>query len=135
MAEAADAGEAVKQMAADVPARSDREDGWLAVFFEFWTHVLRHPEHRARFAAAHSRAVAPLATTLERFAEEQDVDLPLDPGQLSVAMFAMVTGLSLERLTQPEVVGADLGLWMADLWLDVLARDRAGRGPRERRVR
>src|SRR3954463_1333645 len=25
--------------------------GWLPVFFEFWAHVLRHPELRERFAA------------------------------------------------------------------------------------
>jgi BetI-type transcriptional repressor, C-terminal len=128
LAEASDAGEVVRQMAGDVPARTGREDGWLAVFFEFWTHVLRHPEHRARFAAAHARAMAPLATTLERFAEEQDVELPVDAGSLSIAMFAMITALSLERLTQPEVVDADLGLRLADLWLDVLARDRLAAG-------
>jgi AcrR family transcriptional regulator len=27
--------------------RRDRDDGWLAVFFEFWAHVVRHPELRA----------------------------------------------------------------------------------------
>ncbi len=36
------------------PARRT-SDGWLAVFFEFWAHVLRHPEHRARFAELHGR--------------------------------------------------------------------------------
>src|SRR3712207_28839 len=28
-------------------------DGWLAVFFEFWAHVLRHPELKQRFAEQH----------------------------------------------------------------------------------
>jgi AcrR family transcriptional regulator len=124
LAEAADAGEVVTRMASEALARSGREDGWLAVFFEFWTHVLRHPEHRARFAAAHARATAPLATTLERFAEEQDVELPLDAGPLSVAMFAMVSGLSLERLTQPEAVDAELSRRISDLWLEALAQGR-----------
>src|SRR6476620_1122742 len=35
--------------------REANDDGWLAVFLEFWTHVLRHPEHRDRFAAIHNR--------------------------------------------------------------------------------
>src|SRR3954464_13715543 len=30
--------------------RREVDDGWLAVFFEFWAHVLRHPELRERFA-------------------------------------------------------------------------------------
>ena len=29
--------------------RRDGDDGWLAVFFEFWAHVLRHPELRGPF--------------------------------------------------------------------------------------
>jgi AcrR family transcriptional regulator len=40
--------------------RRDRDDGWLAVFFEFWAHVLRHPELRDRFAAIHGRFLASL---------------------------------------------------------------------------
>src|SRR4051812_28989515 len=41
--------------------RRDRDDGWLAVFFEFWAHVLRHPELRDRFAAIHTRTLEQLA--------------------------------------------------------------------------
>ena len=35
------------------------DDGWLAVFFEFWAHVLRHPELRERFAEQHRRGIGP----------------------------------------------------------------------------
>jgi hypothetical protein len=41
-----------------IPGNGDRpeaDDGWMAVFFEFWAHVLRHPELRERFAAQHRR--------------------------------------------------------------------------------
>src|SRR5215212_6813407 len=31
---------------AGVERRASVDDGWLAVFFEFWAHVLRHPELR-----------------------------------------------------------------------------------------
>jgi AcrR family transcriptional regulator len=41
--------------------RRDQDDGWLAAFFEFWAHVLRHPELRERFAAIHARFLEPLA--------------------------------------------------------------------------
>jgi hypothetical protein len=39
---------------------------------EFWTHVLRHPEHRARFAAIHERNLEPIAAALERWAAGHD---------------------------------------------------------------
>ena len=59
---------------------------------------------------------------MERFAAEHELELPLGARQMAVAFFAMVTGLSLERLTQPDVVDADLGVQIQGLWFDVLAR-------------
>src|SRR4051795_8527974 len=54
----ADAGQAILRVVAAVgDLRRRRADGWMAVFLEFWTHVLRHPEHRERFAELHDRAV------------------------------------------------------------------------------
>ncbi len=43
-----------------------RDEGWLAVFFEFWAHVLRHPELRARFAEHHRRGIEPIVAALHR---------------------------------------------------------------------
>ena len=54
----------------------------------------------------------------------QNVELPLEAGPLSVAMFAMVSGLSLERLTQPDAVDADLSRRISDIWLQALAQGR-----------
>ena len=109
---------AMRRLAADVAARRRGDDGWLTVFLEFWTHVLRHPEHRARFAAIHARAIEPLAAGMERLAAEREVELPVDARQLAVAIFATQTGLSLERLTQPEVVDAALGPRIFELWME-----------------
>jgi AcrR family transcriptional regulator len=86
--------------------RPEADDGWLAAFFEFWAHVLRHPELRERFAAQHRRVIEPLAETSQRF--EQLRDRPEDAYKLATARFAMQLGLQLERLTQPDVVDADL---------------------------
>ena len=86
--------------------RRDREDGWLAVFFEFWAHVLRHPEHRARFAALHAQgggAARRGAGAVRRGAGRGAAARP--PAHAGGRDVAMVTGLALERLTQPEVVG------------------------------
>jgi AcrR family transcriptional regulator len=118
-----DPAPAVLRIVGEVDARREHDDGWLAAFLEFWTHVLRHPEHRQRFAAIHARAAEPFAGALERFAARRGIELPLDARRLSIALFAMSTGLGLERLTQPEVVDGALGARMAQLWMDLLARE------------
>jgi AcrR family transcriptional regulator len=92
-------------------------DCWLAVFFEFWAHVLRHPELKQRFAAQHRRVIEPLAKVA------QPTDDPQERYRLATARFAMQLGLQLERLTQPEVVDDDLGRRMA---LILMEGERSG---------
>ena len=92
-------------------ARGEAEDGWLAVFFEFWAHVLRHPELRERFARQHRRVIEPLTAV----APAQDAE---ESYRLATARFAMTLGLQLERLTQPDVVDADLGRRVGLLFLE-----------------
>ncbi|HEY7429874.1 MAG TPA: TetR/AcrR family transcriptional regulator [Streptosporangiaceae bacterium] len=108
--------------------REENDDGWLAVFLEFWTHVLRHPEHRDRFAAIHNRYVDLFAAAISRLAEERGVTLPFDARRLAVAMTILVTGLGLERLTQPGLIGAGFGIEMQQLWLGYLTEDAAANG-------
>jgi hypothetical protein len=78
--------------------------------------VLRHPELRARFAEQHRRVIEPLAETAQRF--EQMRDRPEDAYKLATARFAMQLGLQLERLTQPDVVDADLSRRMGLMFTD-----------------
>jgi len=119
---AADPAAGLDRISADTSARRDRDDGWLAVFFEFWAHVIRHPELRGRFAAIHGRLQLPVAGALERVAAERGVELPVAALPLAVASGAMQIGLALERLTQPEVVDEALGVRMAHLLLEELDR-------------
>lgn len=121
LATADDVGEAILSVTSEHRARREREqDWWLAVFLEFWTHVLRHPEHRARFAAIHGRYIAPFAQALERWAAEHGIGLPLDAHRVTVASTVMATGMGLERLTQPDVIDADSTVQVQRLWLDGL---------------
>jgi AcrR family transcriptional regulator len=107
LAAAPDAREALLTVVATHRTTRDREpDGWLAVFLEFWTHVLRHPEHRARFAEVHLRYVDALATGVERWVAESGATLPFDVRRLTLTLAVTSTGLGLERLTQPELVDA-----------------------------
>src|SRR5215217_505892 len=109
-------------LASEAARRGGADDGWLAVFFEFWAHVVRRPELRDRFAKIHGRALEPMAEALERFAGERGISIPVETRSLNVAMNAMVLGLSLERLTQPDVVDVGLGARMVRLVLEDLER-------------
>jgi AcrR family transcriptional regulator len=103
---------AIEHRATEGAARRDRDDGWLAVFFEFWSHVVRHPELRERFAEIHARGQAPFQAALEREGLVAD-DAGVAPGELVAAAMAMDVGLSLERLTRPEAIDTTLAVRMA----------------------
>jgi AcrR family transcriptional regulator len=87
--------------------RERADDGWLAVFFEFWAHVLRHPEHRERFAALHRRALGPSLAAFADLAADDGVDSPLGADSLATAFHALGNGLQLERLTRPGEIDLD----------------------------
>jgi AcrR family transcriptional regulator len=115
----ADAASSVEALEGVMPGagRPSADDGWLAVFFEFWAHVLRHPELRQRFAEQHRRVIEPLTKIAQPTAD------PTERYRLATARFAMQLGLQLERLTQPDVVDDDLGRRMA---LTMMEGERRG---------
>ena len=122
----------LERLAYDSALRRGRDDGWLAVFYEFWAHVVRHPELRERFAEVHTRALAPFVAATERLAEG-DVRLPADAPGFNAAMFAMVSALTLERLTRPDVVDAALGAQMIHFVTEALLREEGSREERMNR--
>ena len=124
--EANDVDAAVREQVAAAAARRDHDDGWLAVFLEFWTHVLRHPEHRARFAELHARAMEPFVGALDRLAGERGAVPGLDSRQLATALMGVSTVLGLERMTRPDVVGPDLAVKVNELFSDALSRASGG---------
>jgi len=119
---AGDAGAGLERISADTTGRINRDDGWLAAFFEFWAHVIRRPELRGRFAEIHRRVQVPVAGALERVAAEHGVVLPDEALRIAVASGAMQIGLALERLTQPDVVDEALGVRMGHLLLAEIER-------------
>jgi AcrR family transcriptional regulator len=94
----------IAEMATEAVVRRSADDGWLAVFFEFWAHVLRHPELRERFRAQHARVLDVLADATARALALRATEPSEDPRKLATAWHAMSLGLLLERLTQPDVV-------------------------------
>jgi AcrR family transcriptional regulator len=118
----AGAEQAFDRLATATIERRDRDDGWLAVFFEFWAHALRHLELRDRFAVIHARFLEPLADAVRQLAEDRGLALPADvtAGQVGLAWNAMEIGLGLERLTQPRAVDATVARRMGWLLLDAV---------------
>lgn len=108
IAETPDLISAGTRLADRVSSRRGREDGWLAAFFEFWAYTLRDPALRRRFAAEHRRFAEPFAALLRRLSQERGRPLAEEPEKLATAINAMVLGLTLERLTQPEIVDEGL---------------------------
>ena len=94
-----------------VGSRRAGDDGWLAVFFEFWAHVLRHPELRERFEGLHRAARRPFVEATAR------MGLGVDPEEWTVACYAMVTGLSLEQLTDPDLDAAAVAVRTLEMLL------------------
>jgi len=127
---ATDVDAAVREQVAAAAARRDRDDGWLAVFLEFWTHVVRHPEHRARFAELHERAMEPFVGALDRLQAERGPVPGLEPRELATALMGMTTVLGLERLTRPDVVGPELSVKVNELFSDAVGRASGGAAAR-----
>jgi AcrR family transcriptional regulator len=105
---------ALEGATADAPLELTREvlsnsdPGWMAVFFEFWAHVLRNPELRTRFLVLHRRAQEPLVAHARKW---------LPPGRATgwtLANAAMVNGMQLEQLTDPDLAAADLTVEMLE---------------------
>ena len=136
-AESPTAIEGLERITAASAARRSTEDGWLAVFFEFWAHVLRHAELRTRFAEQHARLLDIFEPAMVRAAAEQGTPLPEEPRKLAAARYAMQLGLELERLTQPDVVDAELATRMVRLSFGPGGSDGlpdqapSGHGPRD----
>lgn len=97
---------ALERLGVDTAARRGRDDGWLAVFLEFWAHVVRNPELRARFAEIHTRATKPIADAVQRLTGGGAG--PMTAPAVTAAMNVMQIGLALERLTRPGLVDPEL---------------------------
>lgn len=113
------------QLAADTTSRSGRDDQWLAVFFEFWAHVVRHDELRERFAATRRAFRAAVEEGLrEVVGDGERFGLPVE--QVVIAMTALQQALALEHLTDPGATPADLGRRISERTIEAVvgaARD------------
>jgi hypothetical protein len=89
--------------------------------------MVRRLELRERFAKICARVLEPIVEAMERHVEERGTVLPVETRQYTVAVYAMTIGLSLERLTQPEVVDVTLAPRMMRFALEVFEEQGDGK--------
>lgn len=77
---------------------------WAGLVIEFRVLAAREPELNARYAAAHARAVDALAANVAEGFAKSGAELPEDPRVLAEFMFAVSSGLALERATNADAL-------------------------------
>ena len=94
----AEPGDAIRRAVDAADAGRRRGDGWMPTLFEFWAHVLRHPELKARFISIHKRVIDPLIEPVGQILARPGAP-DLDPAQVALAAHSMQLGIQLELLT------------------------------------
>jgi AcrR family transcriptional regulator len=94
-------GPARLTMLADRPV-DERAQRWALLVIEFWVHAAREGDLLERFAARYRRVRDGLA------ALAAETTTPLGPEAWALVTLALVNGLALERLIDPEGVPEDL---------------------------
>jgi AcrR family transcriptional regulator len=103
-------------------ARGDRaEPAWGLLVVEFRVHAARDPELNARYAMAHSRTLAALASTIAEVAERSGARLRFAPESTAELALALATGMTLEQAADPAAMGGE----RADELLTQLLVERA----------
>jgi AcrR family transcriptional regulator len=80
----------------------ERSQRWALLVIEFWIHAAREPELLEQFAARYRRMRDGLA------ALASETSTPLGAESWAIVTLALVNGLALERLIDPEGVPDDL---------------------------
>jgi AcrR family transcriptional regulator len=87
-------------------ALADRERDLFLLEYEFLLYIARHPDKRnpEKYVLRRDR----VAAVIQQQADDQGVALPLPATDLATAIFALGSGITLERMVNPENVPVDL---------------------------
>jgi AcrR family transcriptional regulator len=86
----------------------DAEPGWHRLFFEFAVYAARNERFRVQLVARYKALRGRVAELLTRRAERLGLEPEVPPGDVAAMTFAMVNGIALERMLEPEAVPDDL---------------------------
>jgi len=84
----------------------ERESYLLGV--EFSVHVARHPELRRKFSKRFSDTRATYARLIAEYSEAEGLTLPLPAEEMTLIYFALVEGLGMLKLRQPDDIPDDI---------------------------
>lgn len=96
--------EQARQAGADLMRAIAADPEWERLFFEFAVHAVREPAFRGELVARQRAMRARVAELLERRVRELGIEPAVAPSQVAAMAFAMVNGVALERLLEPEAV-------------------------------
>lgn len=81
-----------------------RDPDWLLLDIEFWTYAVRDRELRDRYAAIYRRLGDTAARLVEQATTSFGLELSATPEELGKMINALATGLTVERLADPDRV-------------------------------
>jgi AcrR family transcriptional regulator len=101
-------GQSFQQELSHVIGTLKRRREWRLLLFEFVTYAARNPAFRARFVDGRRKFKDALASALAERIAAHSLQPVAPPGQLVVLVTALVNGLAVEELTEPDEAIGDL---------------------------
>jgi AcrR family transcriptional regulator len=83
------------------------DDEWSRLFFEFAAYAARNEEFRQELVTRYRALRERVADIYIRQKEKMGIEPAVAPEQVAAMIFAMVNGLALEKLLEPDVVADD----------------------------
>ena len=83
------------------------DDEWSRLFFEFAAYAARNEEFRQELVTRYRALRERVADIYSRQKEKMGIEPAVAPEQVAAMIFAMVNGLALEKLLEPDVVADD----------------------------
>jgi AcrR family transcriptional regulator len=114
------------QVSAALAAVLEQERELVVLFHEYSAMAVRDPRLRERYVQRNVMLRDGLARAFEARVEALDGSPAVDAQELATAVIALADGLSVERLTEPEVVSEGLFGEILSLILDGLAARAKG---------
>jgi AcrR family transcriptional regulator len=129
-----DEGEPVsvaRQAGLDIARHMGADPEWNRLFFEFAAYAVRNPEFRAELVTRY-RALQQRIADVYRRAADLEGPLPVSIEHIALMNFAMVNGIALEQLLEPESVPEDMYATLLTIFvtgLRTLAQEQAQATP------
>ena len=86
----------------------ERERESYLLGWEFSIHVARHPELRRKFEKRYRESRESYARLIEEYAAVSGLILPLPSSEMVLIYFALVDGLAMAKIRQPDAIPDDL---------------------------